>query len=250
MTNKVNILVVEDELIVAEDMRMMLESLGYNVVGIAMDYSEALDLLKEASPDVVLCDITLGGVKSGIDVGLEVRKSYDLPFVFITSHTDRTTVEKAKQVRPNGYLVKPFESEDLFTSVEMALVNYTSGTEVANANQESTGIEESGLLIRNSLYIKDGHLFVKVKIDDLLWIKSDGNYLELHTSQKRYLIRSSLREFMIKLPPKRFFRIQKSYVVNLEEIEAINGSNLLVRGQKLPIGRSFRELLLKQLNTA
>lgn len=240
----VKILVIEDELIIAEDMRMMLESLGYDVVGIALDYSEAMELLERSSPDIVLTDIALGGAKDGIDLAREIRERYDLPFVFITSHADKSTLDRAKSQRPNGYLVKPFEAEDLYTCIEVALANYGGISLSAN------GVSSESILVRDSIYVKEGHLLVKVEIGHLRWIKSDGNYLELHTESKRHVIRSSMKEFMDKLPENQFFRTHKSYAVNLYRIDAINNAAVVLGEDTVPIGRNFRELLLKQLNTA
>lgn len=242
--SKVKILVVEDELIIAEDIQNMLDKLGYEVVGIGMDFSEGVSLLETTRPDIVLTDITLGGSKDGIDLAKIISTQYRLPFIFITSHSDKLTVERAKGTRPNGYLVKPFESDDLYTAIEVALCNYSG---VAQP-QEDKG--ETGMLIRDSIYVKEGHLFVKVKLNDLRWIMSEGNYLELHTDSKRYVIRSSFREFMEKLPTDHFFRVHKSYAVNLSYIDAINSLHVIVNEVQIPIGRNFRDLLLKRVQTA
>lgn len=244
--SKVKILVIEDELIIAEDMRMMLENLGYEVVGTALDYSEAIELLDSTEPDIVLTDIALGGAKDGVDLAREIRDNYQLPFVFVTSHADRATLDRAKSVKPNGYLVKPFEADDLYTSIEVAIANYSG---VSPGESEEGSAVNSGLLVKDYIYVKEGHLLNKVDTKELLWIKSEGNYLELHTAQRRHVIRSSMKEFMDKLPASTFFRTHKSFAVNLNHVDAINSASVLVNEEHIPIGRNFRDLLLKQLNT-
>ena len=242
----VRILVIEDELIVAEDICTMLEKLDYDVLGIAMNYTEGLAMLEEDLPDLVLADISLGGNKDGIDLGIEIRKKYNMPIVFLTSHADKTTVERAKQVKPDGYLVKPFDQSDLYTSIEMALVNF-DGHPVAKSDAN----DSVGLLVNDSIFVKDGHKFCKVQMDELLWMRSEGNYLELHTAgKKRFVIRSSMRDFLDKLPQKRFFRVHKSHAVNLSKVEAINSLNIEIDGAEIPLGRNFRDELLNHLNTA
>lgn len=121
MTNPIKILIVEDEIIIAEDMHQLLLSLGYEVIGIAHKYSVAVDLLERVKPDIILLDITLGGAKTGIDLAHHINTKHKIPFVFLTSHADAATVKKAKEVRPRAYLVKPFNKEDIYTTLEVAL---------------------------------------------------------------------------------------------------------------------------------
>lgn len=245
---QLRILIIEDEAIIAEDMRLMLEDLGYHVVGLALDYEEGIELLETSNPDIVLTDIALGGPRDGVDLARIIRSKYMVPFIFVTSHSDRTTIERAKQHLPNGYLVKPFDACDLFTSIEVALANYSATEE----REEGAGelLSESGYLVKDSIYIKDSHLFVKVPIKQILWVKSDANYLDIHTIEKRYVIRSSLKDFVEKLPSSDFFRIHKSFAVNLSHIDAIDNVSVLVSGEVIPMGRNYRELLLRYLNTA
>lgn len=91
---------------------------------------------------------------------------------------------------------------------------------------------------------------MKVPIKQILWVKSDANYLDIHTKEKRYVIRSSLKDFVEKLPSSDFFRIHKSFAVNLSHIDAIDNVSVLVSGEVIPMGRNYRELLLRYLNTA
>lgn len=245
--NKVKILVIEDELIIAEDMRMMLESLGYEVVGTALDYAEAIECLDNSNADIVLTDIALGGARDGVELARVIRNKYQLPFIFVTSHSDKSTLDRAKSVQPMGYLVKPFEAEDLYACIEVALAKFEAVDPQEDFLKE---YETPGVLLKDCIYVKEGHLLVKVVLNELLWIKSEGNYLELHTKNKRHVIRSSMKEFMNKLPANHFFRVHKSYAVNLERMDAINNLAVLVQGEAIPMGREFRELLLMQLKTA
>ena len=127
----VKILIVEDELIIAEDMAMKLENMGYTVLGTAMDYDEAMELLAAETPDIALLDINLGDNKSGIDVAAHIRKNLNLPIVFITSNTHPDVVAVVATLKPNGYLVKPYKKEELFASIEVALANYLSSDQQA-----------------------------------------------------------------------------------------------------------------------
>ncbi len=117
----IRILIIEDELIIAEDMQNMLTKMEYEVVGNAMDYDEAIAFLDNEKPDLILLDVNLNGEKDGIEIAEEINKKYHIPFIFTTSYSDSATLERAKKTNPINYLVKPFKKEQLFTSIEIAL---------------------------------------------------------------------------------------------------------------------------------
>ncbi len=118
---KTKALIVEDEVIIAEDIRQILISIGYEVVGIATKYSRAIEMLRTMEVDFVLIDIILGGAKSGIDLAADINEHHKIPFIFLTSHADAATVKRAKEVKPNAYLLKPFTRDDIFATLEIAL---------------------------------------------------------------------------------------------------------------------------------
>lgn len=234
------ILVVEDEFIIAEDISETLRSLGYEVVGNATNYFEAIQFLEEKKTDAVLVDINLGGKKDGIDVGTSIKETYRLPFIFITSHADKTTVDRAKNLKPNGYLVKPFDKNDLYTSIEIALSNFSSPA--------PTRVAEPSETADNTVFIKDGTTFVKLRHDEIWFVKSDGNYINIHTAQKKYLIRKTLKDFGATLPPDTFFQVYKSYLINLHHIQSVHADHVMVKQHEIPIGREFKESFLKKVN--
>ncbi len=236
------ILVVEDEFIIAEDISETLRSLGYEVVGNATNYYEAVKFLDEKTSDAVLVDINLGDKKDGIDVGTAIKETYKLPLIFITSHADKTTVDRAKHLKPNGYLVKPFDKNDLYTSIEIALSNFTANTAVAPPPAEPVDDPE------HVVFIKDGTTFIKLKHDDIWYVKSDGNYISIHTPQKKYLIRKTLKDFGSTLPADTFFQVYKSYIINLHHVESVHSDHVIVKQLEIPIGREFKEAFLKKVN--
>lgn len=124
MSGKYSILIVEDEPLIAEDISGYLEEGGFTVAGIANDGKQAMQLLKNVQPDAVLLDINLGTPPDGVELASLIRRHYNLPFVFLTSHGDKATLERAKTTFPAGYLLKPFDGFDLMTSLEVALYNH------------------------------------------------------------------------------------------------------------------------------
>lgn len=239
--SKVKILIVEDEIVIAENIRAVLDKLGYEVLEPAIHYTEALETLERDKPDLAILDIQLGGAKDGIDLAWKIKEDYDLPFIFLTSNADPRTVERAKKLSPPAYLVKPFNRDDLYTSIEIALYNFKGIKKEANEE------EQEQVFIKDSIFIKSKNLFHKVKFGDIQFIKSDLMYLQIHTTGKKsHLIRATMNRFC-KTLPKNFFRVHRSYTVNLDHLEAINSASILIGKEEIPIGKNYRDELMKMV---
>ncbi len=115
------ILVVEDEVIIAEDLKDLIEGLGYSEVDIVFDSEKALDYMHKNRPHLILLDISIKGSLNGIEIAKIINKKYEIPFIYITSHSDKLTLDEAKKTMPYGYIVKPFKEADLFSTLEIAL---------------------------------------------------------------------------------------------------------------------------------
>lgn len=127
---KTKILVVEDESIVAKDIQQTLIRLGYDVPATASSAPNAFAKLEEIEPDLVFLDIKLKGELDGIHIAEHIKKTYNIPVIFLTSFVDKNTLDRAKITEPYGYLVKPFSESDLQTTVEMALYKFKKDQEV------------------------------------------------------------------------------------------------------------------------
>ena len=119
-TSDINIMIIEDEAIVAMDLESRLKKLGYSVAGIYGDSNKALNYLEVHTPRLILCDINIRGDKDGIDVAMYVRQNKRVPLIFVTALSDRKTLEQARKALPYGYIVKPYEDSDLLSAIEMA----------------------------------------------------------------------------------------------------------------------------------
>ena len=242
--SSIKIIIVEDELIIAEDMKEMLLNMQYEVIGIANGCDEAEQILSRDIPDIALIDINLRGDENGISLAMSIRKRYDIPIIFITSFSDKATVERAKQVKPNGYIVKPFEKEDLYTTIEIALYNFSTGQK---PDEQVTKEDSGSVVIRDSIFIRKDYMLVKVRFEDLFWIKSELNYLELHCRGNKHLVRSTLKDFVEKLPVNQFLQVHKSYCINTKCITAIDHGNIWLNDVQIPMGRSYLETVKQKL---
>ncbi|MEE8392663.1 MAG: ATP-binding protein [Anaerolineae bacterium] len=124
MTTKAKILVVEDENIVALDIKSMLERLGYHVPALASSGERAIQKAAETKPDLVLMDINLKHAIDGVEAAKQIRARFDIPVVYLTAYADADTVQRAKVAEPFGYIIKPLEERELHTNIEIALYRH------------------------------------------------------------------------------------------------------------------------------
>lgn len=225
MKNAFRILIVEDELMIAEMTKEMLLDLGYEVIGIAKNYDRALHYLdNDPKIDLAILDINLNQDVDGTDIAKYIKEKIKIPFIFLTSYSDPGTVKKASGTKPSAYILKPYTKGDLFTTIEI----------IKSRKQDEVPV-----------VIKDGEYSVKINSNDISYIKSDNNYLELFTPQKKYLVRNSLENFLSELSNPNFIRIHRSYAINSLRVEAINGQQVIVDSQKCPISRSHKQELME-----
>jgi len=128
-----NVLIVEDEWIIALDIKRHLSKLGYSVVGIANCAEKAMEFFTETRPDLVLMDIYIQGEKNGIEVAELLKQQFPIPIIFLTAHADDSTVKQAAFTRPQGYIIKPFEEQDLSVAIQIALANHQAEQAIHHA---------------------------------------------------------------------------------------------------------------------
>jgi two-component system response regulator LytT len=232
LQNNHSVLIVEDELLIAEHISRILRSAGFSNIHVAINVDEAIAAIKDQKPHIVLTDIMLGSSKTGIDLGGLLQSEYKIPFIYITSHSDPEMLSKAKHTHPNAYLVKPFKKEDLLVAIELALFSA----------QTITKPKES-----QSLFIKDGHAMAQVPHDDILYLEAEGNYTLLHTNTgKKRLIRIAITDIHEQLPTEVFLRVHRSFVVNKKHITEYKSSMINLKDAQIPVGRTYKELLDEQ----
>lgn len=141
-----SILVVEDEGIVAQEIKSRLEKSGYAVCAVAHDGQTAVVRAGECQPDLVLMDIRLKGAMDGIEAAGLIREQFKLPVVYLTAYTDTATLERAKVMEPFGYVVKPFETRSLVAAIEIALHRHRSESERIYREKLQAVLETTGAI--------------------------------------------------------------------------------------------------------
>ena len=143
------ILVVEDEQIVSKDIQVRLKRFGYEIAGAAASGEDAISLVNETHPDLVMMDVMLKGDMMGTEAAEIIRREYDVPVIYLTAYADQDTLNQAKVTEPYGYVLKPFDERELQTSIEMALYKY-------RAEKENQKLKEQLLQVQKLEAI--GHL--------------------------------------------------------------------------------------------
>jgi len=179
-----NILVVEDEMIVGEFICQCLGKIGHRVCGVADNFEDALELVEEERPDLVLMDIELDGGKNGIDTAMEILDRWEIPVIYLTAYSDEKTLAKAKKSKPFGYITKPFTENDIKIAVMMALERTSSSQEVVvlgegylydpeqqqlSLNQNPVLLTKKEVLLLHKLIVQRNQVVPYQVIENCLW---------------------------------------------------------------------------------
>lgn len=134
--NKTRILIVEDEIAIAELLRIILLRKGYDVIDIVTTGKEAIESAKVERPDLILMDILLAGGMDGIDTAQYIIANYFIPIIFTTAHSDENTISRAARTASYGYILKPYNEDNIYVSIEMALSKHRLELEIEKRNEE------------------------------------------------------------------------------------------------------------------
>ncbi|MBL7953940.1 MAG: response regulator [Flavobacteriales bacterium] len=244
--NAVRVLIVEDEPLIAEDLRAHLEELGYQVCGTCDNALDAMAELAAQKPDLLLLDINLGEGADGVQLAEKVKAKHPTPFIFVTSHSDATTLARVKPLQPAGFIIKPFDENDLRTQIELALARYANNVDATAAPDEH---QRHDFVITDSIFIREKGKLVKVAIDDIHYAEADDNYVTLFTPARKYVITSTLGAVEDKLKSPHHQRIHRSYLVDTRRITAVEEGYVRIGTLSLPVGKTHREALMARIRT-
>ena len=245
----VNILVVEDESIVRKDIERSLIKLGYNVVANADNGERALELAREKKPDLALMDIQIKGDMTGIDTAEAIKQEMDIPVIYLTAFADENTLAKAKITEPHGYILKPFKEIDLHTAIELAIHKHQREKDVkveVELLRSLTNFKSSA----EYLFVKHNSKLVKVNTSDIFFVEALKDYVQINTANQRYTIHATMKDVERKLPKKVFQRIHRSFIVNMDKISSIQGSDLILAdiNKQIPIGNLYKDEFGERVN--
>jgi DNA-binding LytR/AlgR family response regulator len=189
---------------------------------------EALATLKAGNIDLVLLDIEMPEMS-----GLDLLKSVDMPPTILTT-THKEYALDAFEYNIVDYLVKP-----------ITLPRFVKAAEKAKANHEK---HASATIDHNYFFIKKDSVLNKVPLKDILWIEALGDYLAVHTFEKKYIVHLTLKAIENKLPQGKFVRVHRSFIVNMDNVGLVEDTTIYINNNPIPIGALYRESFIKVLN--
>ncbi|MCL6259407.1 response regulator [Aquiflexum sp. TKW24L] len=242
MTHKTRILIVEDDMIIAANIGLQLSNLGYEVTGLESRGEDAVHHAIENNPDIILMDIQLKGKINGIEAAKAIKKLIDIPVIYLTANVDDATFSNAKETHPFAFISKPFNKLDLERTIALVEDKIKEKHQDILSNDTLVEYQEDRIFIRNQ------NKFIKVLLDEILYIEAERNYCNIFLSNLTYLIVSPLSKLCEKMDQRNFVRIHRSYVVNFSKLDAVSDSHVEIQGKLIPIGKQFKEDLHRLLN--
>lgn len=236
--NKIKVVIVEDEALIADHIASILETANYEVIEIFDEAAIFFKFLSNNKPDLVLLDINLNDDLDGVDIAHEINSKHKIPIVFLTSNTDKKTIERAKRTMPISFIAKPYTAEGLLSNLEIALHNYFD-------NHKNEKVESNS---NQSLFVKDKNELVKIDYSSISYVQAMDNYAIIFTSDKKYVVPHTLKKLEEDLVPYGFIRVHRSYIVNKAKITSILPKMLKLNGVEIPLSESYRQDVLGQLN--
>ncbi len=242
-------LIVEDERLYGDLLCEYLEALGHDVLGPVASAAEGLALFAALRPDLVLLDIGLRGPLDGVELAGQLLRQRPVPLIFITAFADRTTFERARAVGPAAFITKPFEAATVRNAVELALFNFASAAATpAPAAPPLPWAQD--MLLGEAFFLKDKAGLTKIPCPEVLYVEAGDKYCVLmRANGSRHTLRMSLREVAETLAAHGFVQVHRSFVINARHLEAVDpvGFTLRVGRHTLPLGRSYKDDLLRRL---
>ena len=236
--DKISIAIVEDEPIIAKDLAYMLQDLNYNIAGICHTPEEALLLAKKSSPDIFILDINLGSHMDGIEIAKILKQHHEIPFIYLTSYADQSTIDRAKATYPLAYLIKPIDEKDLISTIEIAVNNFNS----SSFQNHVSGPLSDIIFIREKIHHK------KINISDIIYVEAQDNYSLVITSEGKFLLSHTLKVVAEKLEVHGFLRIHRSYVINPIQIVKLEDGYVHLPTGSLPISKSYKSSFMSKFS--
>lgn len=233
------LLIVEDEFAIAMNTELQLKTKGYEVIGIANDFNSIISIITEDTPDLILMDINLGDGGNGIDIARKLKKFFHVPVVFLSAYSDNQTVSDALETEPFGYLVKPYKIEDLDIAIKIARNNWIQKLEDTAQLHEHKKDE--------FIFLQSGSKVVKTRYEEILFLQALDNYTIIQTKNNKIIVSDYLSGITKKINHPSLLQTHRSYYVNKENIDSVNGNTVYIGNFEIPISRSNRQDFLDRL---
>ena len=229
-------------MIIAANLSLQLSNMGYEVTGIESRGEEAIAHALFNTPDIILMDINLKGKLNGIETVSAIQGKNNIPVIYLTANSDETTFARAKKTHPYAFISKPFNKLDLHRTIAL-LANQITEKPDHHKNQNEIEVLEDRIFVRHNGRMQ------KLLLEDILYIEADRNYCTLVTNPTKHVLTNTLKVMEDKLPKSSFVRVHRSYIINVSKLDVVADGHLEIGRKVIPIGKSYKELLLNRLHT-
>ena len=231
------LLMIEDDQLFAIEVKMLIKEFFSEVDIIHFaSAKEAEQYPTFSDVDLLLLDVVLEDEKAGIRLAKKAKEK-NIPVIFMTAFQRADLFKLAIQTEPYNYLQKPFSGLELKQAIDLALYH---------ATKEKKKEEEQSLQDQYVLFKGSGKVRKKVKVKDIIFIESFGNYCSFHTAKHKYIHRMALKDFAQFIESEYFVRIHRNFVINIRYLESVDtkGSVVLLAGKPYPLSRKYKKDLL------
>lgn len=243
-----DVLIIEDDLVVAQNMKEIIESIGPNKAHVAKNDKEAFELLNLYKPNLFLTDISLADSDlDGISIMEKISESNHAPLIYTSALSDQNTRNRAKLTKPVAYLVKPFSARQLEVAIDFALHN-------KHDKHPDTYVEidhQPLIMETDYVYVKGKNEYIKIVKSDILYLKSDSSYTDIVTKTDKVRHYVHLKEIVARLKVPYIVRTHNSYAVNTRLIQKYDNETLYIYGHNelhgIPLGVTYKTEVLKWL---
>jgi DNA-binding LytR/AlgR family response regulator len=228
-----NCLIVDDNKIARTTMKQLVSQVkDISLVAECANAMEAYNILQEKQVDLIFLDIEMPGM-----TGLELTKNLGIkkPVIIFTTSKKEYAAE-AFELNVADYIVKPVTPARFIQAVDKAREILQSKTEEVKLSGEEF------------IFIRDSNTVRRLNLDDILFAEAMGDYVKLHTPQKFFAIHATLKSVEERLPPAKFLRVHRSYIVALTKIDTIEDGSLVISGKPVPVADAYRAALNKKMN--
>jgi DNA-binding LytR/AlgR family response regulator len=245
-----HILIAEDESLHASFLQIIVQEMGYYLPKVIGNAEKLLEEVATQTPDLVLLDISLRGMKNGIEIAeIWNEAGLKIPFIFITSMTDKNIFERAAKTNPANYITKPFKAEDVKRAIALALNNHAHQLWENKQLQQIQEIDNS-LVLQNAFFVKTNKEIVKVEMDNIMYLEVVEKFTKILTPTESHMVRTPLNSVAEKLPTQYFLQVHRNFIVNLRWIEKVDveNSEIIIGKHRIPISKRMKEALFKRFN--
>jgi DNA-binding LytR/AlgR family response regulator len=233
------ILLIEDEIVTATDLKNTLEKKGHEVLPLCKNYEEVRETLRKNTPDLILADIRLrDSEKDGVEIAADITQQTPVPIIYLTSHSDSETFVRAKKTSPAAYLFKPFRKDEVVFQIELAFEHYA-------VNKPAT-LEPSN---SENVFFPYNRGHQKVHKQSVVFIKAEGAYVNIFTTENPSPIMLSMNlGYIVQFfPSSNFYKLGRSYLINLDRVHRFDTDFIYFDGltERVPIPQAKKQEFLR-----